>query len=424
MLNNPKIIRAWSLYDWSNSVYSLVISSTIFPIFYSSITTEENSVIRKKIELLGFNFEPDAIYSYSLTLSFVLVVLLSPILSSIADTLKIKKKFLIFFCVLGSFSCMGMYFFRTFDDIYILLILSILSSFGFWGSLVFYNSYLPDIASKDKQDEISAKGYVFGYVGSVILMICCLICLMIFHFSPNFCFLITGLWWFIFAQYTFFVLPQDKKVEYNNENFLTKSIKELKLVQNQLFSDHQLRIFLPAFFFYSVGMQTIFLMAVMFGKSEIQLASEKLILTILLLQVEAIIGAFLFSRFSKKYGNKKILILGVIFWVIACIGGFLIDKNHQDKELHFYLLAGLVGLVMGGIQSLSRSTYSKMLPKTTDTATYFSFFDIVEKIAIVLGTLVYGFIIDWTGSMRFSILSMGFFFIIGLIFLLKLKKIK
>ncbi|MCB9202598.1 MAG: MFS transporter [Flavobacteriales bacterium] len=422
-LDNPKITRAWSFYDWANSVYSLVITSTIFPIFYSVITSEKGSDVRKKIMFLGMQLEADAVYSYSLAVSFVLVVLLSPVLSSIADTLGLKKQFLVFFCVLGSFSCMGLYFFTDFSQIYYGLGLSILASLGFWGSLVFYNSYLPEIASKEKQDALSARGFIFGYVGSVILLIICLVLMLVYKQSANLCFLITGVWWFGFAQYTFYYLPKGKRKNKKVKNFIFASFRELVLVQKQLFSDINLKGFLLAFFFYSVGMQTIFLMATLFGSSEINLEQEKLIATILLLQIEAILGAYLFSKFSTKYGNKKILIVGIFFWIVACIGGYLLDKNNPNVEYHFYMVAGLVGLVMGGIQSLSRSTYSKMLPKTDDTTTFFSFYDIFEKLAIVIGMFVYGYIIDLTGSMRMSILSMGIFFVVSLFFLLKLRPI-
>ena len=347
--NNPKIMKAWAFYDWANSVYSLVITSTIFPIYYSIITTayEKNEFVaetgkwikvpvRNVINLFGKEFQPDAIYGYSLTISFLIVVLLSPILSSLADTIGNKKSFLQFFCYLGATSCMGLAMFVNMNTVFLGLLFSITASVGFWGSLVFYNSFLPDIATPDKQDALSAKGYVYGYIGSVILVVICLVLIMFVAQTPKqaliltrVSFLLTGAWWFGFSQYTFKHLPKFGEVKdqlpkdlvllnlknifkshkYNGgfvevlkdniifyKEIVKESFKELFKVGNELFRAGNIKYFLISFFFYSVGMQTIFLMATLFGKSEINLPQDKLIMTLLLIQIEAIIGAVFFSK--------------------------------------------------------------------------------------------------------------------------------
>jgi UMF1 family MFS transporter len=438
--DDPKIIKAWTFYDWANSVYSLVITSTIFPIYYSILTTDfykkvYNSYqdvwfevpVHSRINLFGNYFVPDALFSYSLTLSFIFVVFTTPMFSSIADVTGTKKKFLKFFCYLGSLSCIGLFFFTDKSQILYGLTLNVTASIGFWGSLVFYNSYLPDIASEGQQDRISAKGYIMGYSGAVILLVLCLLLIELIAspenkiFYTRICFILTGLWWLGFAQYTFANLPDTPKITgVNKRSVILASFSTFKKVQSELFKEKNLRLFLISFFFYSIGIQTIFLMAALFGSNEINLESPKLIVSILLTQIIAIIGAYLCSVLSKKTGNKIVLIICICVWIGICLAGFLLDKTNPNIEYYFYVVAGLVGLVMGGIQSISRSTYSKMLPEKDKnmTATYFGFYDILEKCAIIVGSFIYGFLIDLTGNMRYSILAMSIAFIIGLFFIL------
>lgn len=475
--NNPKIMKAWALYDWANSVYSLVITSTIFPIYYSILTTASEKTeyvketgqwitvpVRHLITIFGKEYQPDAIYGYSLTISFLIVVLLSPFLSSLADTIGNKKSFLQFFCYLGATSCMGLAMFTGMQNVFLGLLFSITASVGFWGSLVFYNSFLPDIATPDKQDALSAKGYVYGYLGSVVLVIICLVLIQVFakdaeqaKMYTRISFLLTGAWWFGFSQYTFKHLPQFGNIKeqlpkdlvlLNYKNIFEKhdesggifevlkdnikfyidvakqSFKELFKVGNTLFKDHNLKFFLSSFFFYSVGMQTIFLMATLFGKSEINLEQDRLILTLLVIQIEAIIGAVLFSKLSRRIGNKNVISIAIILWIVACLSAYFLNKENPNVEYQFYAVAAIIGLVMGGLQAMSRSTYSKLLPENgMDNTTYFSFYDVLEKIAIIIGTFIFATMIDKYHNMRFSALSMSAFFLVGLILIrfLKLK---
>lgn len=491
--NNPKIMKAWAVYDWANSVYSLVITSTIFPIYYSILTTayekkeyvEETKSwidvpVRHMIRIFGKEYQPDAVYGYSLTISFFIVVLLSPFLSSLADTIGNKKSFLQFFCYLGATSCMGLAMFTGMHNVFLGLLFSITASVGFWGSLVFYNSFLPDIATRDKQDALSAKGYVYGYIGSVVLVIICLVLIQVVAkgnpekqlLFTRISFLLTGAWWFGFSQYTFKHLPQFGDVKeklpkdlvlLNYKNIFKKheeqggffevlkdnlsfykdiakeSFHELFKVGKGLFTDRNLKYFLSSFFFYSVGMQTIFLMATLFGKSEINLPQDKLIGTLLIIQIEAIIGAVIFSRLSRKIGNKNVITIAIILWIVACIWAYFLNKENPTVEYQFYGVAAVVGLVMGGLQAMSRSTYSKLLPENSmENTTFFSFYDVLEKIAIIVGTFVFALFIDKydalrgvfakidivlpsASGMRFAAFSMALFFFVGLILIRFLK---
>lgn len=470
--NNPKIMRAWSFYDWANSVYSLVITSTIFPIYYTILTTAYNKKefvpeageiqeipVRNMIKIFGQTYEPDAVLSFSYATSFFLVVFLSPFLSSLADTIGNKKSFMQFFCYLGSTSCMGLAMFTGMENVFLGLLFSITASVGFWGSLVFYNSFLPDIATPDKQDALSAKGFISGYIGSVILLIFCLFLIQGITDDPEkrnilirVSFLITGAWWFGFAQYTFRHLPQFGNIENklpkdlvllnyknifqaheeqggffevlkDNINFYIdvakESFRELFRVGNRLFANKNLKFFLSSFFFYSVGMQTIFLMATPFGSTTVFPKEDekyKLIITILVIQVIAILGAFLFSRLSKKIGNKNVISIAVIIWIGCCLSAFLMKKENPNLQGQFYVLAGLIGLVMGGLQSISRSTYSKLLPENSqENTTFFSFYDVLEKIAIIFGMLIFSVIIQKFGNMQYAFIFMSIFFGLGLL---------
>lgn len=422
--NNPSLIRAWVSYDWANSVHSLVIASAIFPVYYTAMTRGEDG---NPIKFLGLL--PESAFNFSLAIAFFFVIVLSPVLSSIADLIGNKIKFLRFFCYLGSLSCIGMFFFISSDLTWLGLLMNITGSIGFWGSLVFYNAYLPEIVTEDKMDSVSAKGYMFGYIGSVVLLA---ICLALIQFAPEdytliltrVSFLLTGLWWMGFGQIALSKLPNKKVDREVPKDIYKSSFKALSNTFKELNRFKNIRVFLAGFFFYSLAMQTIFLMAAMFGSSEIGMEDSELIMTILLIQIEAILGAWLFSFLSGKIGNKITLLIGVFIWIMTCIIGYMIQPNHPDVKMHFYGMAALVGLVMGGLQALSRSTYAKLLPETNDTTTYFSFYDIFEKFALFLGLVIYGVLIEYTGGMKTSALAMGVSFAIsfGILLFYKMEK--
>lgn len=418
--NDPKVINAWKFYDWANSVHSLVIASAVFPVYYGAITLSNTE---NPTKFLGFH--PESAFNFSLALCFFIIILLSPVLSSIADTIGNKKRFLKFFCYLGSISCMLMFFF-TEGRVGLGLLLNVLAGIGYWGSLVFYNAYLPEIATEEKLDKVSAGGFIIGYIGSVLLLILCLVLIKSGGsekeaFFTRISFVLVGLWWIGFAQITFRRLPNNIYNKKTEKNLIRKSFKELKLISKELFSDKKLRIYLYSFFFFSLGMQTIFLIAALFGQSQIGLPAEKLIMTILLIQIEAIIGAWLFSFLSGKIGNRNTLLIGIGIWVIVCLIGYFIDKNHPQVEMQFYTMAALVGLVMGGIQPLARSTYAKLLPETEDNTIYFSFYDVFEKVALCIGLFIFGLFIEMTDGMKASTLAMGASFLISFIFMCFLK---
>ena len=428
---SKKLINAWAFYDWANSVYSLVISTAVFPIYYSSLT-ESFANVEGDITFLGTTWNPTTLYDYILAISFLIVAFFSPILSGIADYSGDKLRFLKGFCWLGSISVMSLYFFEGPDTLWIGLLGTVLASVGFWGSIVFYNAYLPEVAFPEQQDNVSAKGFIYGYTGSIILLVFSLIMVNnpeIFGLSgagmaSRVTFLIVGIWWVGFAQFTYRKLPKSPVRRKITKGILGKGLHELKIVFDQIKEAYNLKMFLTSFFLYSVGVQTIILMAGIFGSKELGLATQNLIILILLVQFVAIAGAFLFSRISDKLGNFSALKITIAIWGIVCFIAYSLDKSMEYIELYFYGLGALIGLVLGAIQSLSRSTYSKLLPDTEDHATYFSFFDVTEKIAIVFGMFVFGLLISITGSMQWSVLFLAVFFLISFVLMSFVRKTK
>jgi MFS transporter, UMF1 family len=415
---SKKIVDGWAMYDWANSVYNLVITTTFFPAYYAAVTGLEN--FPNGIKFLGRTFVNTELKDYVLAFGFLLVAIFSPILSSMADYKGNKKNFMRFFCYLGAISCALMFFFDK-SSVALGLFCFMFAGIGYYGSLVFYNSYLPEISSEKDMDRISARGYSLGYIGSVILQ---MIGFGLVMLMPNttgeekslplkITFLLVGIWWVAFAQITFRALPSNPKAEIKSKHHvLANGFMELKKVWEELKHMPLLKRFLPAFFFYSMGVQTVMLVAIDFGIKELKLPNEKLIITAVIIQLVAIAGAYSMSKLSTRFGNIKVLLFTLMLWIAVCIAGYFITT-----EMHFYIIASLVGLVMGGIQSLSRSTYSKLMPDTKDTASYFSFYDVTEKLAIVIGLFTFGFI-EGISSIRESILSLVIFFVIGFAFLL------
>lgn len=432
---NKKLLNAWAFYDWANSVYPLVISTAIFPIFYGFITEDY-------INFYNYEFKSTALITYITTFAFLILVFITPLLSGIADSSGSKKWFMKLFCYIGSFSCIFLYNFEL-DNLETGLLFYFLALIGFWASLVFYNSYLPDIAENNQQDAISAKGYAMGYVGSVLLLF---VNLLMVNFPEKFninadaqfpaeiiamkySFITVGIWWFLFSQYTFYFLPGKKhyqSIKNNDEkkgNIIFKGFQELKQVWISLKDKPLLKTFLISFFIYSIALQTVILVATYFGESEINWSegdkTSGLIISILLIQLVAVLGSILSAKLSNLLGNIPTLILFNIAWCLLCVYGYFLYE-----PIEFYFAAGFLGFAMGGIQAISRSTFSKFMPQTSNSTSFFSFFDVAQKLSIVIGTFLFATIDQITGSMRNSILLFVSFFIIGTIVLFKLNKMK
>ncbi|WP_396143460.1 MFS transporter [Flavobacterium sp.] len=423
---HPKLLNAWAFYDWANSVYSLVIASAVFPIFYEMIFSDAK---KESVNLFGQDIKATAMISFVTAFAFLIVAICSPILSGISDYLGNKKAFMRFFCYLGGISCICLYWFDI-DNLFLSYTAYFFGLIGFWSSLVFYNSYLPDIAFPEQQDRVSARGFSMGYIGSTILLILNLAMVM---FPKTFwietpkeamkiSFVMVGVWWIGFSHITYYYLPKGNR---NNvpltKDFIFKGFHELNLVWKQLKQNLALKRYLYSYFVFIMAVQTVMLVATYFGATEVNWGSDDktmgLIISILLIQLVAVVGAFITSRISEKFGNINTLMVLNGIWAILCAFAYFVETPIQ-----FYATAGFVGLVMGGIQSIARSTYSKLLPETEDTASFFSFYDVTEKVGIVIGMTIYGTIDLITGSMRNAIVFLGVFFVIGLILLTRVPR--
>lgn len=427
-----KLLNAWAFYDWANSVYSLVIASAVFPIFYGALFRVAEI---EKVTVFGAEIARAPLISYVTAAAFIFIAIVTPLVSGVADYLGNKKIFLKFFCYLGALSCIGLYWFSL-ENIYFGLTCYFFGLVGFWVSFAINNSYLPDIAYPEQQDKISAKGFSLGYIGSVLLLVFNLAMVMkpeLFGITDTggelaevkamkYSFITVGIWWALFSQYTFKHLPKGYKRDGERKNIILNGFKELQSVWQQLGNLIQLKRYLGAFFVYSMAVQTIMLIATYFGEEEIDWGTDSerttgLIVSILVIQVVAILGATLTARASKRFGNIKTLIVVNIFWVFLCVYAYFVQTPND-----FYIAAGLVGIVMGGIQALSRSTYSKFLPDTTDTTSFFSFYDTAEKIGIVIGMIIYGMVTQKMESARPATLILGIFFLVGAFLLARVNK--
>lgn len=432
MKGNKKLLNAWAFYDWATSVYNLTISSAVFPIYYGALFRMANV---ETVEVFGIAIERAPLIGYVSSLSFLIIALITPLVSGIADYLGNKKIFLKFFTYLGALGCIGLYWFSL-ENIYWSLLCYMFGLIGSWVSFAVYNSYLPDVAYEHQQDKLSAKGFSMGYTGSVLLLLFNLYMVM---YPGNFgledtenlpaavqamkiSFVTVGLWWIFFSQYTFYHLPKGYKREGEAKNIILNGFRELQSVWKQLGKQTKLKRYLIAFFVYSMAVQTIMLIAAYFGEEEIDWGSDEnrqtgLIASILMIQLIAIAGAYFMAWSAKKFGNVRTLIVVNVLWFFICLYAYTMVTPSD-----FYIGATLVGLVMGGIQALSRSTYSKFLPETTDTTSFFSFYDVAEKIGIIIGLAVFGYLTQKSHSMRNAALCFAIFFALGALLLTRVKK--
>lgn len=395
---NKPVQRAWALYDWANSVYSLVITTAIFPIFYNAITAET-------VTFFGSEFSNTQLYAYILASSFLVVIVLNPLLSGLADYAGKKKFFMKVFCYTGAVACTTMYWFNP-ERLEWSMASLFLANIGFWGSLGFYNAYLPEIAPREEQDRLGARGYIMGYIGSLILLIVCLVMIQVWEVSARWAFVLVGVWWVSWAQPAFLKLPVNPFKHAGGGRLLAKGFEELRGVARDLADQKGLKRYLLSFFIISMALQTIMLMASSFGIKEVKLNDTELIIAIIAVQILAIPGARIVAWMSGRYGNVRTLMLCTLIWAGVCVYAYAGVRTTNG----FFVAAGIIGFMMGGTQSLNRSTYSKMLPDTEDHASYFSFYEVLEKGGLIIGMFSWGYIEGFTGSMRTSVLALILFF--------------
>ena len=418
VLNNKKIINGWAFYDWANSAYFLVISTAIFPQYFLSNTNPY-------IPFFGYEISDSAFYSLIVSISYLIIAFSSPILSGIADYGGKRLHFLKMFTLFGSIACMMLALFDSAGSMWIGIVAFMVATIGCAGGLVFYDSYLPDIASKDQYDKVSAKGYTYGYIGSVLLLLFILTMVIKPHwygFTNELLpiqvgFVLVGLWWISFSQITFRRLPRSTKSESFHTGMISKGFEELKKAYHKLQTQPNVKRYLISFFFYFSGVQTVIYLATAFASKILGFETSELIAIILILQLVAIPGAYLFAYIAKLYGSKLSISIMLVMWSLICLFASMLETKFS-----FYIIAAFVGLVLGGIQSMSRSTYTKLLdPNEKDLTCYFSFYDVLYKLSVVFGTALFAILEIATDNMRYSVLGLMVLFIIGLVIFSKVK---
>ncbi len=413
------------MYDWANSAFATTVIAALLPIYFASVIVPSTGW-GFKLGSLEISTNATTLWAFLSGTTALFVFLSAPILGAIADISKSKKRFLMTFCFGGSLFTSLLFFSRS-GDVWTTMIFFFLANTCFISANTFYDAFLPHIAPKGEIDQVSGKGYAYGYLGGGLQFLICII-LIIAHkkigiektLAVRICLLFTGIWWICFSSITFIWLREPELVkipnpQYKDNNnlwtYLKTGIIQTRHTIKNIRKRRNLAIFLLAFMFYNDGINTVIRMATIYGKDELGLGNETLMGTLLLVQFVGIGGALLFSRFSKIYGTKKILILILFLWL-----GILCYAYLMTGPIGFWILGIAVGLVLGGSQALSRSMYGSMVP-TNESAEFFGYYSVFAKFSAIWGPFVFGIIRQITGTSRLAILSLVVFFIIGIVLL-------
>lgn len=399
--------KSWILYDCGNSAYSMAVSTALLPVVFGMFNNVNSSM-----DLGYFN-----------SIASIIVALLSPILGTIADYKDKKKRFFLFFAILGIVTTGALAAIPPSSGQWqILIFIFILSVVGFSGSLIFYDAFLPDVTTNDRMDRISSRGFAFGYILSCIPFgISLAIVFLMGMENPvgyQIGFVITALWWGLFTIPTLKNVKQRYYIEPEPAPIKNSFIRLGKTLKNITHYKYVF-IFLLAYFFYIDGVDTIIRMVVPYAKGVLgndSLDTFTLLGILLIIQVVAFPFAILYGNLAKKYSARLMIIVGIFTYIIACISAFFITS-----VWHIFILGVLIGSAQGGIQALSRSYYAKIIPKEKSNE-FFGFYNIFGKFSAIIGPFLMAFTQDLTKNTRYSILAIIPLFIIGFIIFLKLPK--
>jgi UMF1 family MFS transporter len=415
--SHKKTIFGWCMYDWANSAFATTILAAVLPIYFVSIVPEGGV----DISILGFTFHAFAtpLWSFSITIAMVIVALSAPVLGAIADYSRAKRQFLIFYTYLGAVFT-ALLVTVGYGDYLRASLFFIIALIGFAGGMVFYNAFLPEIAPEGEREYVSGKGFAFGYLGGGILLLLNL--LMIEKhgwfgipdaaWGARLSFLTVGVWWGLFAIPTFrFVRDRKDKVA-AKVRYIRHGFKTLADTFRKMRRFTELVKFLISFLIYNDGVQTVIVMAAIFGREELGFEASTLIGCLLMVQIIGFPAALFMGRLAQWIGEKRTIYLCLIVYCIIVIYGFFMSQPWE-----FWVLGFLVGLVQGGSQAISRSLYSSLLP-VGHSAEFFGFFAIANRFASIFGPLIFGLVAVLTGSIRNSILAIIVFFIVGFLILM------
>ena len=403
----------WCLYDWANSAFATVILAAVLPVYFVSLVPESGATIPF---FTTHKFSAASLWGYSISLSMIILAIAAPLLGALADRNGWHKRLMISFWLTG---CIATALLATTggDNYWPTILLFVVGNLAFAGANIFYNAYLPFLATADQADRLSARGFSYGYIGGGLLLTLVFFIILKYDFfgftdrsaATRFGFLLTAVWWFIFALPTFIYLPKTEKqtaiaYQFNLSTYFNRF--------KQLLHYRDLTLFLLAFLCYNDGIQTIISVSAIYAREELQLGQGTIIGCFLMIQFLAMPGALFFARLGEKIGTARAIFISLIIFLLVCLFAYRMNSAYE-----FWLLGGVIAIILGGSQALSRSLFSSMVPKQR-SAEFFGFFAISSRFAAIFGPLLFALITDISGNSRNAILGLGVFFIIGGILLL------
>jgi len=404
---NKKQVYSWVMYDWANSAFATTVLAAVLPIFYSDVAAKGLS-----------NNLATSYWGYTQAIAMLIIAFLSPVLGAMADYSDSKRSFLKFFALLG-IAGTGLLYFVNEGDYLVASLFFIFGSIGFSGSNIFYDSYLPIITDKKKIDYISSLGYAAGYLGGGLLLLINMMMILkpnLFGISSSLLatkltFVTVAIWWLVFSIPAFKYLPQrEDKINIKIIENAKIGFKRIGKTFRNIQKYKELFKFLIAFWIYNDGIGTIIRMATIYGR-EVGIGQSDLIGALLLTQFIGIPFSLVFGKLGERIGTKKAIYISLMIYLIITIRGYFLDS-----AMDFWILAGMVGLVQGGAQALSRSLYGSMIPENK-SAEFYGFFGVSSKFAAITGPFVFALVGQLTGSSRLGIISVASFFILGILVL-------
>ncbi len=397
-----KKIFVWSLFDFANTSFAIIVATFLYAVYFKKVVAQGESI-------------GDLYWSLATSISMTITAIISPVLGAIADYSAGKKRFLLFFTLLCIFSTASLYFVEE-GNIFFGIFLFVIANIGFEAGLVFYDAFLPEITESKNYGRVSGYGFAAGYFGSLASLA------LVFPFISDDkireTFIISAIFFLIFSLPLFLFLKDSRKKVEHKESFLKIGYKRVWDTISHLKTYKNLAVFLLAFFFYIEGVNTVIYFAGNYASTTMGFSEMELIYFFLTVQTTAIIGSIIFGIISDSIGQKKSIIYTLIIWLITVFLAFIIETKNQ-----FYLVGLLAGAAMGSCQSISRSFMSLLTPPEKKTE-FFGFYSFFGKSSAVIGPLVFGFVSYATHSQRAAIISIAFFFLTGMLILLKVKEPK
>jgi UMF1 family MFS transporter len=410
-------IFGWAMYDFANSAFATTILAVIFNQYFATVVAGGE----RGIEFFGYHLHGASFFTFSVALSMAITAVLSPFLGAVADASASKKRFLMVFCYIAILFTGFLYFVHA-GNYWKGAIFFIIANIGFAGGNVYYNAFLPEISTDENIGRISGLGWALGYIGGGFLLGINLIMLKYpgwlgfpaQYFTVQDCFLSVALWWLIFSLPTFLFLREraQKTLSSFEKNYFSEGYQRLQHTFRRIRTFRELTKFLVAYLIYNDGIETVIVMASIFGAQVLGMETGEIILFFLMIQGIAFFGSLIFGFLADAIGNKKAVMISLGIWSLIVIWAFKLGII-WDPKTEYWILGALAGMVMGGSQAASRSLQGIFTPDA-NSAEFYGFFAVSGKFASVFGPLIYGILIAITGSVQSGILSVLLFFIVGM----------